>query len=151
MRIAGYFSAASALVVLAACSSSGTFHNNVDLSRYQNVYVSKSIGVFDQRYLPPVVEALQKDGFTVVDSPKAPDTVTLKFATDTANMNHYRVAIQLWANDKLVIDAESKNSRSNLAASEAPLRDLVSRATAEMQKEIQSNIQAHSGNAVPLC
>lgn len=135
---------AGVLVSLAACSSSGAFNRNVDIARYHSVYVSKEISVFDQRYLPPVIEALRRDGFKIVDSPSGQSTLTLKFATDTANLNHYRVAIQLWAGDKMAIDAEAKNSGwGNLIASDSSVRDLVSRAVAEMQKQLHADAIAH--------
>ena len=129
--------------LLAACSSTGDFNRNVDLTKYHAVYVSKNISVFDQRYLPPVLSALRQDGFKIVDTAESPDTLTLKFATDTANLNHYRVAIQLWTKDQVAIDAEAKNSGwGNLLASDSAVRDLVSRAVAQMQKQIRKSEQS---------
>ena len=122
------------------CSSTGSSRHDANISKYEAVYFSDDIGVFDQKYLPAVARTLERNGLKVVTKKSGPNVLMCKLAIDQSNLFGYRVHVSLWDGPDIIFVAEAKNSGwGTLLASDAAVQNLLSSALDELDKELQRN------------
>lgn len=132
-----------ALFSMVGCSTTGSISHDTDLTKYEYVFFSESISVFDQKYLSEIQRMLERNGFKITSNKSEKRPLQCKFAIDQSNIFGFRVHISLWDGKKMLAVSEATNSGwGTLIARETAVRDLVNRTVVELEKQMQSKLRS---------
>jgi hypothetical protein len=125
----------SALVV-AGCATQST-NAGKSLAAYQHVAFAK-VDLFDQRWVPPTEQMLQRYGFIISKDTNAPSLLLCKIAIIQVSVWNFHAHISLWDQDEMLVSGEARNPGfGNAMVPDATIHGIFDGALRRLEQEIK--------------